>query len=103
MSKLTVSVQQDHLERLVKGPLVWLAELVWNALDAFATEVDITTEENDAGGFEAVAVKDNGIGITPERAARGMGPHACSARLLPFPHLRCAHDSRPLDAGNNRG
>ena len=68
MGKLTVSVQQDHLERLVRSPLNGLAELVWNALDADATEVSMTTEENDAGGLESVSVVDNGRGITPERA-----------------------------------
>lgn len=73
MPKLTVAVEQDHLERLVKSPLVGLAELVWNALDADATSVSINTEENDAGGLEAVVVIDNGSGITPERATLAFG------------------------------
>lgn len=73
VSKLTVAVQQDHLERLIKSPLVGLAELIWNAVDADSTEVSITTPTNDAGGLEHVVVVDNGLGITPERAERDFG------------------------------
>ena len=69
-SKLTVSVQQDHLERLVKTPLTGLAELVWNAVDADSTTVEITTVENEAGALEEVQIRDDGKGITPERADR---------------------------------
>lgn len=72
-SKLTVSVQQDHLERLVKAPLIGLSELVWNALDADATVVEITASENEAGVLEEVVVRDNGKGITPERADSDFG------------------------------
>lgn len=72
-SKLTVSVQQDHLERLVKSPLTGLAELVWNALDADAMNVEISTLENEAGVLEEVLVRDDGNGITPERAESDFG------------------------------
>lgn len=73
MSKLTVSVEQDHLERLVKTPIHGLTELIWNALDADADNVTITTEENLAGAPESVTIADDGVGITPERADRAFG------------------------------
>lgn len=50
-----------------------LSELIWNSLDADATEVVVTTEANDAGGLEAVVVKDNGTGINAERARLSFG------------------------------
>ena len=67
VSTLTVQVQQDHLERLVKGPLHGLAELIWNALDADAQAVQVEVEENQAGGLESVAIADDGHGMTLER------------------------------------
>lgn len=73
MSTLTVSVEQDHLERLVRSPLSGLAELIWNALDADAKKVTITTSENDAGGLESVQIVDDGFGISPEDATTYFG------------------------------
>ncbi len=68
MSTLTVSVEQDHLEKLVRSPLAGLAELVWNALDADAKKVTLSTTENDAGGIDTVQIVDDGAGISPEAA-----------------------------------
>lgn len=68
MSTLRVSVESDHLEKLIKTPLVGLAELVWNALDADADLVEITTLSNDAGGPDGLRVTDNGQGMNHERA-----------------------------------
>jgi hypothetical protein len=73
MSRLTVSVQDDHLDGLVKGPLAAVSELIWNALDADATEVFVTTDPNNLGGTDTVVVTDNGTGITPEQAEREFG------------------------------
>ncbi|WP_051704167.1 ATP-binding protein [Glycomyces sp. NRRL B-16210] len=73
MSRLTVSVQDDHLDGLVKGPLAAVSELIWNALDADATEVLVTTESNSLGGTESVVIADNGSGISPEQADREFG------------------------------
>lgn len=73
MSRLTVSVQDDHLDSLVKGPLAALSELIWNALDADATEVFVMTDPNSLGGTDTVVVADNGTGITLEQAEREFG------------------------------
>ncbi len=68
MTRLTVAVKQDHLERLIKRPLGGLSELLWNAVDADATEIAADVELNSLGGVEALVVRDNGSGITPEQA-----------------------------------
>lgn len=73
MSRLTVTVEQDHLERLVKKPLTGLAELIWNSLDADATDIAVEVEVNDWDVIDQVKVIDNGTGITPERAESDFG------------------------------
>ncbi len=53
-----------------------MEELVWNSLDADATEVHVELELDDFGGVHAVVVRDNGHGIpaaTVESAFKGMG------------------------------
>ncbi|MEU6353255.1 ATP-binding protein [Streptomyces sp. NPDC047072] len=56
--------QLSHERETVKAVL----ELVWNALDADATKVDVTIERSSMDGVEKVVVSDNGDGITPEKA-----------------------------------
>ncbi len=73
MGRLTVEVDEDHLARLVKGPKVGLAELVWNSLDADADNVDITIYENAIGTIESVMINDDGHGMRPDEIAQGFG------------------------------
>jgi hypothetical protein len=70
MRQLQVSVGQDHLLRLIGSPRRGLLELVWNSLDADATEVVITIEQDALGAIQALHVRDNGTGITAEQAER---------------------------------
>ena len=64
MAKLKVSAAADHLERLTgKSPLVGLNELIWNALDADATTVDIEIICTALGAVDRVTVKDDGHGF----------------------------------------
>ena len=66
--KFAVDVQPDFIQRLasVSGkPLTGLLELVWNALDADATEVVVSFEENKLDGLVKIRVIDNGDGIDP--------------------------------------
>jgi len=68
-----VEVQADHLEKLASArPIQALAELVWNALDADATDVRIEVESTDMG-MQSVAVRDNGHGIPHEDVAKLFG------------------------------
>ena len=66
---LKVDVSTDHLMTVAKAtPLAAILELIWNALDADATRVEITIGSNDLGGIDRVVVSDNGTGITFEDA-----------------------------------
>jgi hypothetical protein len=69
--KIILDVQSDHLEEVAKtSPILGLAELIWNAVDAEATTVSITYKRNFAGGIDGVIVADDGHGIEHEEAVR---------------------------------
>jgi hypothetical protein len=67
--RLSVQVQEDHLAALVRSPVDGLTELIWNALDADADNVEATFERNALEGIEAVRVEDDGHGMTPQEIA----------------------------------
>jgi hypothetical protein len=61
MKRVSVSVQNDYLERMSKTrPINAVAELVWNSLDADADKIKVKLFENDMGGLEKLTVADNG-------------------------------------------
>lgn len=63
-----VQVEHDHLRKLVNAsPVLAISELVWNALDADATRVDVEID-HDVLGMRSVTVKDNGHGFTHAEA-----------------------------------
>jgi len=68
MSRVKVEAQRDHLNNFISTPRNGLIELIWNALDADATEVQATIEDNGMGGALAVQVTDNGTGISADKA-----------------------------------
>lgn len=65
MKEVQVKVQSDHLERMtkVRSPLHAVAELIWNALDADATKVEVKVSTNVMEGIDSITVRDNGHGI----------------------------------------
>lgn len=66
----TVEVQGDHLERLANArPIQAIAELIWNAVDADGTCVDVVIESTDFG-MQSVTVRDNGHGIPHVEASK---------------------------------
>lgn len=71
MKRITIQVQSDHLEReaATRSPTQAIAELVWNALDADATDVRIELTYNSLDGLESIRVRDNGHGIDYSDAA----------------------------------
>ncbi|WP_217236269.1 ATP-binding protein [Streptomyces sp. AC555_RSS877] len=76
--RIPVEVRPDFIEKVARrtDPLGAVEELVWNSLDADATEVYVELELDDFGGVQAVVVRDNGHGIpsaTVESAFKGMG------------------------------
>lgn len=64
MKQIFVQAQSDHIASLAKSaPIGALEELVWNALDADAHQVQIDLVTNALGAVEAVRVSDDGTGI----------------------------------------
>ena len=65
-----VQVQEDHLERLsqTRKPILALAELIWNAVDADAKRIDVTLVDDALAGLKAIKVADDGHGIPYEEA-----------------------------------
>lgn len=70
MSKLLdIGVERDHIESLTKASgLTALCELIWNSLDADATEVYIEYKTTPLGGYDSIIIKDNGHGLSYEKA-----------------------------------
>jgi hypothetical protein len=59
-----VEVQSDFLEKITRAkPVLALAELVWNSLDADASRVSVSLEYNELGSLAAIVVSDDGNGI----------------------------------------
>ena len=69
MSKtLSVNVQKDYLESLTNvSGASGLMELIWNALDADSSEIEIVSV-SDSLGYQSIEVRDNGHGMTHEKA-----------------------------------
>jgi hypothetical protein len=69
--RIVVEVQHDFLHKIANAhrPLRAVEELAWNSLDADATLVEISFDRSPIDGVAAIRIKDNGTGITPERAA----------------------------------
>ena len=64
-----VEVQSDFLEKITRAkPIQALAELIWNSLDADASNVDVFVEQNELGATSRIIVRDNGTGMEYEQA-----------------------------------
>lgn len=73
IESIQVQVQNDFLNKVSQAtPISALAELIWNALDADATIVNINTKQNELDAISEITVSDNGHGI----------PHAHSPKLF---------------------
>jgi len=70
MKTLRVQVERDYLARLASSrkPSNAVAELLWNAVDADATRVDVDYRDNGLGVIERVTVADDGDGMPYEVA-----------------------------------
>ncbi|OPY85487.1 MAG: DNA mismatch repair protein [Syntrophorhabdus sp. PtaU1.Bin153] len=59
-----VEVQTDFLEKIARAkPIQALTELIWNSLDADATNVNVTFDYYSLGGMSRIVIADNGTGI----------------------------------------
>jgi hypothetical protein len=65
----TIEVQPDFVERQGHAqPIPALPEIIWNALDADATAVNVEFEDDGLGGMSKIVVSDNGHGIARSEA-----------------------------------
>jgi Histidine kinase-, DNA gyrase B-, and HSP90-like ATPase len=74
-------------------------ELVWNAIDADATEIEVLLRENALGVVDGVRVVDNGAGMTPDFAIgafTGLGGSWKAVRLR-------SPGNRPLHGRGGQG
>ncbi|GAA1891772.1 ATP-binding protein [Asanoa iriomotensis] len=71
MRRVHLEAAEDHVQRLAResDPLGAIKELIWNALDADATRVDVVLHRSPLGAVERVTVRDDGTGIAPEALA----------------------------------
>lgn len=65
-----IQVQDDHVERVAqtRKPILALAELIWNALDADADRVDVILERGPLDELRAIEVADDGHGMEHSEA-----------------------------------
>ena len=74
MKQIFVQAQADHIESLSKAaPISALEELIWNALDADARQVQVDLVVNALGAVDAVRVSDDGSGIDVLKADSTFG------------------------------
>lgn len=82
MPVFNLQVAPDYLLKYAKTqPNEAIKELVWNALDADATEVIVDFERNITGGIEGICVRDNGHGIHYNKIERAFGQLGNSEKL----------------------
>jgi hypothetical protein len=65
---VTVGIAPDAIEEIAKVPMDRaVEELIWNAIDAEATHIELTFYENTLKGIDRLVVSDNGHGIPIEQ------------------------------------
>lgn len=75
MAVVSVCVQKDHLQSLFgsRNPSQAIPELIWNSLDADASEVSVDFKTNAMNGLESIAVRDTGHGLAHQDAQHAFG------------------------------
>ena len=72
MAKIVdLGVEKDHIESLTRANgLTAISELIWNALDADASIINIEINPNHLGGYESLEISDNGHGLEYSKGQR---------------------------------
>lgn len=68
---IEVHVEQDHPRRLIdpSRPITAVAKLIWDALDADDSKVDVKDVSHALGGVEEARLQDDGRGIALREAS----------------------------------
>lgn len=71
MRRVHLEAAEDHVERLARerDPVGAIKELIWNALDANASNVSVVIERSVTDAVDKIVVADDGDGIAPETCA----------------------------------
>lgn len=81
--QINLGVEKDHIESLTKANGInAISELIWNALDADSTRIEIEYETNSIGTYSYVRIKDNGHGLTYTKAQEVFGKLGGSDKKL---------------------
>ena len=68
-TKIDLGVEIDHIDSLTRSNgISAIIELIWNALDADATLINIECEKNKLGRIERLVIQDNGHGLDYQKA-----------------------------------
>ncbi len=101
MTIFSVQVKDDFFERIAQvRPLLAIQELIWNSLDADATNVSVTFDVQEMGGISGIHVLDNGSGINYKEVERVFGNLGGSWKLT---RQRSLEKSRTLHGKAGRG
>lgn len=74
MPQRKVQLGRDHANSLIgASPLSAVQELIWNALDAGGTRVEVVLRLNSLGSVDRLEVVDYGPGILPDELDRAFG------------------------------
>lgn len=94
---IKVQVKKDHISKQTKShPVQALAEIIWNALDADASKVEVLFKENptEGLGIEQIIVRDNGHGMLYQEAEQlfsSLGGSWKAQHIVSKQHQRFLH------------
>lgn len=99
---MTIQAGEDHIKRLSGegAPERALVELIWNALDAEATKVNVIIERNELGGIKSISVDDDGHGFNYHEAQSDFGQIGDSWKRS---HTRTKNKKRALHGSKGQG
>lgn len=71
---IDIAVEKDHIDSLTRANGVTaLSELIWNSLDADASQIKINYSKNGLNGYNEITISDNGHGLKYEKALHVFG------------------------------
>lgn len=83
---ISVEITQEHFERSIKGsPREAIKELIWNACDADAQNIEVSFGYGGIPGAETISdiyVKDDGHGIPVDCIEEHFGKYGCSRKSV---------------------